>query len=112
MTRYGMVLGLKAEQVARYKELHAAVWPAVLAMIRQCGIRNYTIYLRRFPDGQHYLFSTFEYVGADYAADMAKMAADPTTQAWWAECMPCQEPLSDCAEGEWWAPMEEVFHAD
>ncbi len=32
-------------------------------------------------------------VGDDYEADMARMAADPTTQ-------------------EWWAEMEEVFHAD
>lgn len=112
MTRYGMVQGLKPDRVARYKELHAAVWPAVLDMIRQCNIRNYTIYLRRLPDGQYYLFSNFEYIGTDYAADMAKMAADPTTQAWWAECKPCQEPLPDRAEGEWWAAMEEVFHAD
>jgi L-rhamnose mutarotase len=43
---------------------------------------------------------------------MAKMAADPTTQKWWAECMPCQQPLDDRAPGEWWAGMEEVFHWD
>ena len=46
-------------------------------MIRQCHIRNYSIYLRRFDDGQYYLFSYFEYCGDNYAADMAKMAADP-----------------------------------
>ena len=40
------------------------------------------------------------------------MAADPTTQRWWAECIPCQEGLPDRAEGEWWAGMEEVFHCD
>jgi L-rhamnose mutarotase len=43
---------------------------------------------------------------------MAKMAADPMTQKWWDVCMPCQEPLPDKAEGEWWADMEEVFHID
>jgi L-rhamnose mutarotase len=112
MKRYGTVLGLKEEKIAYYKELHDAVWPDVLKMIRTCHIENYSIYLRRLPDGKHYLFSYFEYTGDDFAADGARMAADPTTQKWWAECMPCQEPLPDRAEGEWWADMEEVFHQD
>jgi L-rhamnose mutarotase len=112
MQRYGMVIGVREEQIEEYKALHAAAWRAVLAMIEACNIRNYSIYLRRLPDGQHYLFSYFEYVGADFEADMAKMAADPTTQRWWDMCKPCQEPLADREEGEWWAAMEEVFHCD
>ena len=112
MQRYGMVLGVKEEKIGYYKELHAAVWPGVLKMITECNIRNFSIYLRKLPDGKHYLFSYFEYTGADYKGDMARMAADPTTQKWWDECMPCQEPLLDIAEGEWWASMEEVFHQD
>ena len=43
---------------------------------------------------------------------MEKMAADPTTQAWWKLTEPCQEPLQNRAEGEWWASMEEFFHLD
>jgi L-rhamnose mutarotase len=112
MARYGTVIGVKADRIADYKRLHAAVWPDVLKKITECRIRNYSIYLRRLPDGNHYLFSYFEYVGDDFAADMAKMAADPKTQQWWKVCMPCQEPLSDRAEGEWWANMDEVFHLD
>ena len=110
MQRYGMVLGVKEDKIERYKELHAAVWPDVLKMIEECNIQNFSIYMRKLPDGEHYLFSYFEYVGSDYDADMAKIAADPTTQKWWDECIPCQEPLSDRTEGEWWASMEEVFH--
>ena len=83
-----------AEKIDEYKKLHAAVWPDVLKMIKQCHIRNYSIYLRQLDDGQHYLFSYFEYTGSDFAADMAKMAADPTTQRWWAVCKPCQKPLA------------------
>jgi L-rhamnose mutarotase len=110
MKRYGTVIDLKADRLAEYKRLHAAVWPDVLKKIADCHIRNYSIYLRRLSDGNHYLFSYFEYVGADFAADMARMAADPTTLEWWKICMPCQEPLPDRAEGEWWASMDEVFH--
>ena len=43
---------------------------------------------------------------------MAIMAADPTTQKWWAVCKPCQRPLDDRAPDEWWSGMEEVFHVD
>ena len=112
MKRYGAVLGVKEEKLDEYRRLHAAVWPGVLKMIAGCNIRNFSVYLRKLPDGKHYLFSYFEYVGEDYDADMAKIAADPTTQEWWDVCMPCQEPLPDRAEGEWWASMEGVFHCD
>ena len=112
MQRYGMVLGVREEKLDCYRQLHAAVWPDVLRMIGECNIENYSIYVRKLPDGKHYLFSYFEYAGDDFAGDMARMAADPTTQKWWDECMPCQEPFPDRAEGEWWAEMEEVFHLD
>jgi len=112
MKRYGMIIGLRPEKVAEYKQLHAAVWPEVLKKIQECQIRNYSIYLRRLEDGQYYLFSYFEYAGSDFAADMERMAADPATQRWWSFCEPCQRPLADRAPKEWWANMEEVFHVD
>lgn len=108
--RYGMVTGLKPEKVAYYKELHAAVWPAVLKKITECNIRNYSIYLKEI-EGKPYLFSYWEYTGNDFAADMKKMAADTTTQRWWKETAPTQAPLPDAsAKGETWSRMEEVFH--
>jgi len=112
MQRYGWVIGLKKQKVEEYKRLHAAVWPDVLEMIRDCNIRNYSIYLREMDDGRLYLFSYFEYGGEDFDADMARMAADETTRKWWAVCEPCQEPLRNRADGQWWANMEEVFHCD
>jgi L-rhamnose mutarotase len=107
MQRYGMLIKVKPEKLDEYKRLHAAAWPGVLQTIYDCNIRNYSIYLR---DG--YLFSYFEYIGEDYAADMARMAADPLTQEWWKLTDPCQEPVPTAQAGEWWANMEEVFHTD
>ena len=106
MQRIGMVIGVKPEKIEEYKRLHAAAWPEVLAMISACNIRNYSIFLK---EPENLLFSFFEYHGDDYAGDMAKMAADPKTQEWWAVCMPCQAPLETRKAGEWWAGMEEVF---
>lgn len=110
--RYGMVLGLKEEKIEQYKKLHAAVWPGVLKTIKDCNIRNYSIYLHEIEPGKHYLFAYFEYTGDDFKADMEKMAADPVTQKWWELCEPCQIPLTNRKQGEWWAGMEEVFHTD
>lgn len=105
--RYGSVIKVAPSRLEEYKRLHAAVWDSVKKMIKECNLQNYSIY---YKDG--YLFSYYEYTGNDYAADMAKMAADPETQRWWTFCEPCQQPLESRAEGEWWATMEEVFHLD
>ena len=109
MKRYGLLIGIKPERIAEYKALHASVWPAVLAQIRQSNILNYTIYLR---EPENLLFSHFEYHGMDFEADMAAMAADPETRRWWAVCGPCQAPLASRAPNEHWAAMQEVFHFD
>jgi len=107
MQRMGAVLRIRPEHVAEYKRAHREVWPGVLARIASSHIRNYSIFLR---EPENLLFASFEYHGDDYQADMASMAADPDTQRWWALMCPLQEPLASRAEGEWWAPMEEVFH--
>lgn len=109
MQRMGMVIGVKPEMIAEYKRLHAAVWPEVLALISDCNIRNYTIFLR---EPENLLFGYWEYHGSDFGADMAKMAASPKNQEWWSFTIPCQQPLESRKEGEWWATMEETFHHD
>lgn len=109
--RFGSVIGLKADKLDYYKELHANAWPGVLKMIKKCHIQNYSIYLHKLDDGNYYLFSYFEYTGNDFSADMAMMAEDPLTQKWWKETDPCQFPVKNRAEGEWWASMEAVFHS-
>ena len=110
--RFGMVIGIKPATIEYYKKLHAAVWPGVLKKIKECNIRNYSIYLKEVEKGKFCLFSYFEYTGHDYQADMAKMAADPTTQKWWKETDPCQIPIPTRGPREFWSTMEEVFHLD
>ena len=109
MQRMGMVIGLRPEKVAEYKQLHADVWPGVLKMISACQIRNYSIFLK---EPENLLFGYWEYHGSDFAADAARMAADPETQKWWALTDPCQDPLPTREDGEFWAMMDQVFHVD
>jgi L-rhamnose mutarotase len=103
--RVAAMVRLRPEHEQEYIRLHAEVWPDVLAQIARSGIRNYSIFLR---DGL--LVAYYEYVGDDLERDLAAMAQDPATRAWWELTDPCQQPVEGAAEGEWWAPMTEVFH--
>jgi L-rhamnose mutarotase len=97
----------------KFKEkIIEVVWPSVLAQIAKSNIRNYSIALYERDNGEVLLFSYFEYVGSDYAADMKKIVDDPETQRWWGLTAPLQERLPEAEEGEWWHELPEVFHAD
>jgi L-rhamnose mutarotase len=102
-TPHGSLIRLRPEDEERYIILHKHTFPGVLARIRKCNIRNYSIFLL---DGM--LFAHFEYTGKDYTADMAAMA-DEVTKEWWKLTAPMQEPLEGRAEGEHWASMECVL---
>ena len=107
LRRFGQLINVRPESIDEYERLHASPWPPVLEQIRRSNIRNYTI----FREGTQ-LFAYFEYVGDDFVADMAAMAADPETQRWWALTDAMQEPLPDREPGTWWKTLREIFHTD
>ncbi|EAL90618.1 rhamnose mutarotase [Aspergillus fumigatus] len=122
--RIAQIVHLKPSAVEAYKECHANVWPEVLQQIKECNIRDYSI----FFDNERTLFATFKYVGDDYEADMEKMRANPKVREWWAMtdgmqmwtmlmCSYLQEsPIPGAvgsAEGPgWWKVLDEVFYTD
>ena len=103
--RFGQRIRVRPEAIDEYERLHADPWPGVLDQIRRSNIRNYTIW----RDGTD-LFAAFDYVGQDFEADMAAMAADPETQRWWKLTDAMQDPLPDREPGTWWKTLREVFH--
>ena len=105
--RMGMMIGLRPEAVATYRQMHIDVWPGVLEKLREVGISNYSIFLR---EPENVLFGYWEYAGDDFAADIAAVASDPLTREWWRVCDPLQVPLETRKEDEWWAAMEQVFY--
>jgi L-rhamnose mutarotase len=107
VVRKGSVIKVKPEMLEQYRALHANPWPSVDRKLKECNIQNYSIYFR---DG--YLFSYLEYTGENWDEDMAILAADSATRAWWKLTDPCQEPIESATESEWWAELEEVYHLD
>jgi L-rhamnose mutarotase len=107
MRRYCKVVRLRLEHRDEYIAIHNAVWPTVLATIERCHIRNYSIFLHG-----DLLIAYFEYHGADFDADMARMAADPETQRWWDVTNAMLTPVPDGPAVPGWHDVPQVFHTD
>ncbi|MDP7062996.1 MAG: L-rhamnose mutarotase [Planctomycetota bacterium] len=106
---YASVIELIPEKEGLYRELHADVWPEVVAAIEKANIRDYRIY-RASLDGKTYLFSTFAYVGNDFETDMASIGTDPTTRdRWWPITDACQQRIPGTPDGEQWMGLEQLM---
>jgi L-rhamnose mutarotase len=107
---YASIVGLDPAREKLYRELHANVWPEVVAAIRRANITNYNIYVTEI-EGRRYLVSTFEYVGTDPDRDFGSIALDPVTRdKWWPLTDNCQIRLPGTAAEVQWRPMEQVMH--
>jgi L-rhamnose mutarotase len=84
----GLHTRLRPGAEARYDEVHAAVWPDVLAAIRGVGIERWLI----FRDGLD-LFHLVEC--DDYASAIARLAEMAINQRWQAEVAPLMEKPHD-----------------
>lgn len=103
--RYGHLIRLKPEYQERYIALHAHPFPGLIRQLRASGLRNYSIFLH-----DDMLFSFYEYVGDDYAADMEAIAENDTVQDWWTLTDPMQTSLGPDDSDQWWTPIQELWH--
>jgi len=109
IVRYASVIELLPEKEQLYRDLHADVWPEVVAAIKAASIQNYSIHVATIA-GKRYLFSYFEYVGDDPEGDFGSIAADPVTKdKWWPLTDACQHVLEGTPESNQWLPMEQLM---
>ena len=105
MARYCFSLQVRPERLTEYVARHRAVWPEMLAALRDTGWRNYSLFLR--PDGL-----LVGYVEADdLAAAQAGMAATAVNARWPAEMAPFFADL-DGRPDEGFLLLEEIFHLE
>jgi len=108
MKRVGMVIKIKPECVDEYRRLHADSNPGVRDLLTRYHLHNFSIFLHQI--GQEWFeFGYYEYIGTDFDADMAALAAEPRNQAWLEICDPLQRPLEG---SQGWTEMECVYHND
>lgn len=104
--RFGMVIGIKPDQISAYEALHAASNEGVRDLLTKYHMHNFSIYLEKLEDERFYLFGYYEYTGRSYKADMEKLAAEPRNQQWLTATDPMQIPLPGKSS---WTLMREIY---
>lgn len=102
--KYAFRMRLNPGMKAEYKHRHDAIWPELVALLKDSGIRDYSIHL---DEETNLLFGVL-WRSDDH--DMANLPHHPVMQRWWAymadlmETGPDSEPVA--------VPLETVFHME
>lgn len=100
--RVAFKMKLHPGQEAEYKRRHDALWPELEALLRQTGIRDYSIFL----DEQ--TLDLFGVLKMEDPARLDELPRHPVMQKWWTymadimETHPDHSPVS--------VPLQEVFY--
>lgn len=81
--------------VDEYHRRHQAIWPELLALLRQSGIEDYSIYL----DTEHHVL--FAVLRRRHGHTMASLPQHPVMRRWWQhmkDLMRCQPDGSPVVE--------------
>ncbi|QSB13386.1 L-rhamnose mutarotase [Natronosporangium hydrolyticum] len=104
MQRVCFRLRVKPERLAEYKRRHAAVWPEMLAALRDAGWHDYSLFLH--DDGL--LVGYFR--TPDLTAALAAMEQTEVNQRWQAEMAPFFESLDGRRPDQGFEVLEEIFN--
>ena len=59
--RFGMIIELKSKYVEDYKSLHSG--PGIRDLLAKSNITNFSIFIKKMPNGRYYEFAYYEYAG-------------------------------------------------
>jgi L-rhamnose mutarotase len=100
--KYAFKMRLNPGMRDEYKKRHDAIWPELVALLREAGISDYSIH---FDAETNTLFGV---LWGSESHGMDALPASPVMQRWWAhmagimETKPDNEPVV--------VPLETVFH--
>ncbi|MDE6127508.1 MAG: L-rhamnose mutarotase [Muribaculaceae bacterium] len=106
--RYCQTLDLRDDPalVEEYRRRHEAVWPEILAGIREVGILDMDIYLL----GTRAFMIVETALDFDWDSAMARLATLPRQQEWEDYMSVFQSAAPGLSSAEKWRPMERVFY--
>jgi L-rhamnose mutarotase len=104
MPRYTFKMHLNPGQRDEYRRRHDAIWPELMALLKQAGVANYSIHL----DAETNIL--FAYLERPERHGMDALPADPVMRRWWAYM---QDIMATTPDG---APiavaLEEMFYLE
>jgi L-rhamnose mutarotase len=106
MARHCFLLRVRPDRLDEYRERHRAVWPEMLAALRDAGWRNYSLHLR--SDGL-----LVGYVEADdLSVAREAMSATEVNARWQAEMAPFFTDLDGRGPDQGFELLDEIFHLE
>ena len=78
MEKIAFRMFLNPGQSAEYQRRHDAIWPELVALLREAGISDYSIYL----DAEHHVLFAVLQRAAGHTMD--SLPQHPVMQRWWA----------------------------
>ena len=104
MQRHAFKMFLNPGAAEEYRSRHDAIWPELKALLREKGVRNYSIYL----DPETGVLIAYLERSDDH--DMDDLPSHPVMQRWWAHMKDIMAANPDGSPVT--APIEEVFHLE
>ncbi len=102
MPRLAFKMQLHPGQEAEYQRRHDALWPELAELLKQTGIRNYSIYLD--PE----TLALFGVLDIDVPLRLDDLPAHPVMQRWWAYMADIMATNADHSPVS--LPLKEVFY--
>ena len=87
---------------AEYKKRHDALWPELQSLLKQTGIKDYSIFL---DEETNILFG---YLTIDNAVKMDELPHEPVIKKWWSYMKDIMETNEDNSPVS--IPLKEVFY--
>ncbi|TPM38984.1 L-rhamnose mutarotase [Mesorhizobium sp. B2-3-4] len=100
--KYAFRMKLNAGMKAEYRKRHDEIWPELLTLLKQAGVRDYSIHL---DEETNILFGVL-WRRDDHG--MADLPSHPVMRRWWAHMADIMETKADNEPVA--VPLETVFH--
>jgi L-rhamnose mutarotase len=102
MEKVAFRMTLKPGCLEVYRERHDAIWPELVSLLKNAGIRDYSIH---YDQESHALFAT---MWREDATKIEALAKSDVMQRWWAWMSPLM--LTNPDRSPVAVPLETVFH--
>jgi|SRR5690606_34513886 len=104
MQRIAFKMKLMAGCEAEYEKRHNAIWPELVALLKENGVCDYSIFL---DEDTNTLFAVQRQVGNQSSQDLG---SNPFMQRWWAYMADIMETNADNSPVS--TPLREVFYME